>query len=448
MTTKTEEKPLHIVSLQAENVKRLVAIRIDPKGRPLVEITGKNGQGKTSVLDSIWWALGGLSNVQKSPIRKGQEKARIRLDLGELIVTRTFTKQEAGDFTSTIAVESAEGGRFPSPQRMLDGFLDSLAFDPLAFAHMKPKEQFDTLKGFVPGIDFAAIDNANRGDFAKRTDVNRRAKEAATRAAAIAIPESTPTEKVDEAAIVAEIASVGEHNATIERRREGREHAARDAAALRNEAATARDKALDLRTQADAWDAEAVAHDSKAAELEEKLKNAEPLPAPKDAAEVTARLEAAKRTNAAVDQAAKRAELQAEAGKLEKEAEEITARMEAREKEKREAIAAAKLPVEGLGFGEESITLNGVPFDQASDAEQLRASLAIAMASNPRLKVIRVRDGSLLDEDGLRLVAEMAAERGFQVWCERVDSSGKVGFVLDNGHVRATPDAPAAVAAE
>ncbi len=69
-------------------------------------------------------------------------------------------------------------------------------------------------------------------------------------------------------------------------------------------------------------------------------------------------------------------------------------------------------------------------------AEKLRASVSIAMAMNPKLRVIRVRDGSLLDEDGLRLLAEMADKSDYQIWIERVDSSGKVGFVLEDGHLK------------
>ena len=78
---------MKIVKLNAENVKKLVAVEITPSGE-IVTISGKNGAGKTSVLDSIWWALAGTSNIQAQPIRKGQNKARIRLDMGELIVER------------------------------------------------------------------------------------------------------------------------------------------------------------------------------------------------------------------------------------------------------------------------------------------------------------------------------------------------------------------------
>jgi hypothetical protein len=438
-----EAKPLHIVSLQAENVKRLVAVSITPQGH-LVEITGKNGQGKTSVLDSIWWALGGASSVQSAPIRKGQDKASIVLDLGEYRVRRNFTRLEDGSFSTQIAVENAEGGRLQKAQTLIESFLGSLTFDPLEFAHMKPRDQFDTLKGYVEGVDIEAIDAANRTDFAKRTDVNRQAKDRLTQADAIPIPESTPLAKVDESAITDELAAVGEFNATLERRAERREATKASAADKRSRAADHRKEAEALRQRATEAEGEATLLETAANVLERTLTEAPPLEAPKDAAEVRKRLEDAKRTNAAVDQADRRKALKAEAEVLDKESVAITARMEEREKQKRDAIAAAKLPVEGIEFAEGAILLNGVPFDQASDAEKLRASCAIAMASNPRLRVLRVRDGSLLDEDGLKLIAEMAKAADYQVWVERVDSSGTAGFVIEDGHVRHAPAAQAA----
>lgn len=438
-------KGLKIISLQAENLKRLTAVRIDPKGN-LVEIRGRNAQGKSSVLDAIWWALAGAGNIQADPIRKGQERAVVTLNLGDLIVTRTFTKQDGGSFRTSITVENGDGARFPSPQRMLDDLLGSLTFDPLAFARMKPKEQFDALKGFVPGVDFANIEGLNRADFEKRTAVNRRAKELTAQAQAIAIPESLPTERVDEDAIIAEIGEVGNHNATIERRQEGREAAKREAESFRAAAEECRQRAADLRRQADESDAQAATNDTEAATREEKLANADPLPAPKDAAAIRARLDDAKRTNALIDQAARRTQLQDQAKAAQAEAEALTANIAARDKAKLDAIAAAKLPIDGLGFGEDAITLNGLPFEQASDAERLRASCAIAMASNPKLRVIRVRDGSLLDEDGMRLLGEMADQHDCQVWVEAVDSSGRVGIVLEDGHVASTPESRAAMA--
>jgi len=426
-----EKKPLKIISLVAENIKRLVAVRIDPKGN-LVQITGKNGAGKTSVLDSIWWVLAGAGNVQKTPIRKGQQSATIKLDMGEVVATRRFTKIEGDEFTTSVTVTTADGARLSKPQNFLDSLLSPLSIDPLEFARMKPKEQFDALKGMVAGFDFDKAAGLNLADHGKRQDINRRVKEAAAQANAIEIPATTPGEKVDEDAIVTELGEVGAFNAEIERRQERRADAERDLAAMRKAAAGHRAEIERLIVLAADIEGEAAA-------LADKLAKAEPLPTPKDATEVRARLDKAKATNALVAQAARRKSLLDQAEKLKAEADALTAAMAKREEEKRAAIAAAKLPIDGVEFVGEAIHLNGVPFDQASDAEQLRASLAIAMAANPRLRVIRVRDGSLLDEDGLRIVEEMAGDRDFQVWCERVDSTGKVGFVIENGEVRSAP---------
>jgi hypothetical protein len=112
--------------------------------------------------------------------------------------------------------------------------------------------------------------------------------------------------------------------------------------------------------------------------------------------------------------------------------------MDKREVEKREAIAAAKFPVDGISFGDNEVLLNGVPFVQASDAERLCCSIALAMAMNPKLRIIRVRDGSLLDDDSMKLLARMAEEKDYQVWIERVDGSGRVGVVIEDGRVKPT----------
>lgn len=417
---------MKIIQLTAENVKRLVAVEIKPDGN-IVQITGKNGQGKTSVLDSIWWALSGAKHIQSAPIRKGANQAKIRLDMGEIVVTRTFKREKDGEgFTTKLEVAGAVKG---SPQAMLDSLLDSLAFDPLAFARKDPKDQFEALKQFVPDVDFGAIEGQNSIDFANRKDINRRAREARTLADNIVIPANTPKERIDESALVAELAEAGRQNADIQMRQENRRQAA---LAISDKRATA----TELREQAGALIRQANQIDTEAATLEDKLKNAGTLPMPIDVAQLQARIAAARTANERVALGERKVASERVATQLEMESAELTSRMKDRDARKQAAIAAAQLPVVGIGFGDGVVLLNGVPFDQASDAEQLKASCALAMAGSPKLRVIRVRDGSLLDEDSLALLAEMATARDYQVWIERV-SDGKVGFVLEDGHLLA-----------
>lgn len=425
---------MKIVALQAENIKKLVAIEIKPDGN-IVEITGKNGQGKTSVLDAIWWALGGVANVQAAPIRKGQTEARIRLDLGEIIVTRKF-KDNAGAITSSIVVENVEGARFGSPQAMLDNLLGKLSFDPLAFARMDPRTQFETLKKFVPGIDFEAMEDQNKLDYARRTDINRRAKEASIQADKIAIRPDTPDELVDEVKLIGEMEAAGKHNAEIENRKARREDFKNQLNRKIDALSVLKRNVEEVQKRLEELETASKASITEIETMAKQIDSAPALPAPIDTGALRQKIAEAKATNEQVQLNSSKKKLQKMATDMEAEAKTISDRMTDRTAEKMAAIAEAKLPVEGISFGDNEIQLNGVPFNQASDAEQLRASIAIAMALNPKLKVVRVRDGSLLDVDSMKILAEMAEAQDYQIWVERVDSSGKVGFVLEDGYIK------------
>lgn len=445
---------MKIISLMAENVKKLTAVTITPDGN-LVQITGKNGQGKTSVLDSIWWALAGANHIQAAPIRTGATEARIRLDMGELIVTRTFKRKPAKDddgkviegqfepgATTSITVESAEGARFPSPQRVLDALLGELTFDPLAFARADAKEQVRTLRSLVAGIDFDEIDRLNAADYERRRDINRDAKN--ERAQAGPVDADAPSEPIDDAALVEKLEKAAQHNAEIETRKARREQAAAEIATATDTARRDRERAAELREQAKAMDAQAAQQAQHVAALQAKLDAAPALPEPVDVSALRQQIADAREHNAKVAAGRESARHTERAKALEAESAALTKAMEDRKAKVARAIAEAKLPVPGLGFDDAGITLDGVPFEQASDAEQLRASVAIAIAMNPKLRVIRIRDGSLLDEDAMTALAEMADAADVQVWVERVDGSGKVGFVLEDGHLKGAAPAVAA----
>jgi DNA repair exonuclease SbcCD ATPase subunit len=471
---------MKIISLTAENVKKLVAVQIKPDGN-VVQITGRNGQGKTSVLDSIWWCLGGSKPIQAQPIRKGQSRGKIVLDLGEYVVTRTFERREGNDYTTQLSVRGADGQRFSAGQTLVDSFLGSLTFDPLEFSRLDAKKQFDALRQFVPDVDFQKIDNLNEGDGERRTEVNRLAKQARAAADMITVPDGTPAESIDITALVTRLQEAGDSNAEIERRQANRTRNAERVAEMRK-AASAHlagiEAACDAVTAASTADVDELR--KQIADLEERIKQrslradreahharverealadqstqaadslqalidaAEELPAIVDTVALAAEIEKARATNKAVDRAAERAKHESTASRYEAEAKALTESIDARNAAKRKAIAAAKMPVPGLDFGDGVVLLNGVPFDQASDAQRLQTSVAIAMAANPKLRVIRIRDGSLLDEDAMKLLGQMADEQDMQVWVERVDSSGSVGFVLEDGHLKTATEGEAA----
>jgi len=421
---------MKIIRFTAENFKRLQLVEITPDGN-VVEITGRNGQGKTSVLDAIWVALAGLDHSPVKPIRTGKDEARITLDLGDLVVTRQFREGKA----STLRVESKDGAKISSPQAALDKLLSALAFDPLAFSRMDAKQQFNTLRRFVPDYDFDKADALNAADFDKRTGVNRRLKDAEAQANA-----SKPTGAVPPRSDIGELSrqleEAGQHNTDIETRKANRAKVADEVARH-----VAENKRIMLQAEAMEKDlallrAAAVEEWNQAEAKQARLAAAPPLPEPKDTAAIRALIDSAQAINKLADRHDQHLQHVEMVNKLREESTTLTAEIDKRQAAKVAAVAAAKLPVDGLAFGDGFVTMNGEPFSQASDAEQLRASIAMAMAMNPTLRVIRVRDGSLLDDESMRLLAEMASTHDNQVWIERVDGSGKVGFVLEDGFIK------------
>jgi hypothetical protein len=409
-----------IVRLEAENLKRLRAVEIEPDGNVVV-ISGRNGQGKTSVLDAIWFALGGGPAMRDTarPIRDGAEHASVALDLGDIRVTRTWS----GEKTS-LKVESADGARYNSPQQMLDGLVGRLSFDPLAFAQQDEKSQLATLLSLVElPFDPKLLDGQRRALYEDRTIIGREVKTLEGHLAGISeVDAEVPDEPVNAADLMSQ---------------------AQQAQRLVNERADAERR----RTNAQARVAELRTLFAEAkAELDAAGDAIDVLPAPVDVEEITSRLAQIDAINQQVRAKQERAKVESTLDVKRDEYDAHTEKLQLLDQEKADAVASAKMPIDELGFTDDGVTYRGVPFKQASAAEQLRVSVAMALALNPTLRVIRITDGSLLDSDNLALIEEMARDRDAQVWIERVDETGQIGVLIEDGTVAAVNGKPVQLA--
>ncbi len=188
---------LRIIQLQAENIKRVRAVDISPEDDVIV-LSGMNGEGKTSVLDAIWLALqyAAAKRGNPTPLRAGTSKGRVTVDLGDYIVTRKFTENG-----STLEVRDPSGNPQRSPQKILDGLIGDLSFDPWEFARKTEKEQrqmlADVLYSITEGeVDLAAFDANHKEAFEKRSDCNREKKRLATLLTQMAPPLATDPEEL------------------------------------------------------------------------------------------------------------------------------------------------------------------------------------------------------------------------------------------------------------
>lgn len=411
--------PMSVVTLQAENVKRLKAVRIDAGGQKVVPISGRNGQGKSSVLDCIQYALGGKDAQPAKPVRKGAEKAKIVLDLGEIVVRRTIDaagKQE-------LVVEGKNGARFSSPQALLDRLNGDISFDPTEFMRMRPADQAGVLRR-IADLDFSALDGQRARAYDDRTEVNRAV--ARLKANLQGRQQYQDLERESLADLTAE------HAAAAEKYRQ-REELDRRVKEHRTQAERIKREIAALEARLSEYRDLLARNTREAAELEGQAK----LMVVPDMQAIRDRIASAETHNRWCDYHAQTKAITSELEATEAKSRALTEEIERLDREKADRLAAAKLPVEGLGIEGDQVTFNGIPLDQCSQAERLRVSAAIGMAGKPTIRVMLVRDASLLDDDGMRLLAQLADEHGTQIWVERVTNGENVGIVIEDGEVAA-----------
>lgn len=418
-----------IIRITAENVKRLRVVQITPQGH-LITIGGNNGAGKTSLLDSIGMALSG-QEIPEEPVRHGEKGAKILIETEDIVVKRTFT---AAGGTSLI-VENKEGMRYSSPQTVLDKLTGKLTFDPLSFLRLKPKDQAEALKRLV-GLDLTELDAQRQKLYDERTIRNKDLDRVTLLLDMLVVPEKA--EAVDTADLMKDLETATTHNAqraelvtTHAEATEILDDALAGETSLNAEIVKAEKKLKDLRAN--------LADQSAGVDSARKRLDAATLALTEfmtiDDEPIRVKLAGAAETNQKVHDGVIYAEAQAAVELKKKAVDEFTSQIEAIDAEKAKKLTAVKFPIDGLSFSETGVRYSGVPLEQASGADLLRISVAIAAAMNPKLRVMLVRDGSLLDPESLALLGQLAKEHDIQVWIEMVGKGEHVQVVIEDGSV-------------
>lgn len=414
-------KTYRLVELRAENVKAIKAVAIKIDGT-MLKVNGRNGQGKSSLLDAVAMAIGGKDAFPLKPIRDGEDKAEIFLDFGGLKLTRRIWIKQGGGVGHDLALEYADGRKPREKQGVLDELRGSpIADDPIAFSRLKPKERYDLLKQLVPNFDFDEQAAQRRDLFDERTQAGREFDRAKGAADSIVVPKDAPLKAVDIAELGTKLSLAINANALIENRRGRRELVA--------------DEIDQMRDEIDSTAARLKELHKLVAEKEEQLAKAEPLPAKVDTAAIEEEIQNAEALNAAARKRAEKTARDAEADALETKYESLTQRIKAIDDAKAAAIESAKLPVPELSFGDDDIMLDGLPFDQASTARKIRVSTALLMALKPELRVLLVREGSLLDDEARAALEADAKANDFVVLMECVGAGDGSGIVIENGEI-------------
>ncbi len=432
---------MHIAELRIQNVKRIRAFGIETEADDTVLLTGDNAQGKSSILDAIF--LGLQNKGLEDPVRHGSSKASIRLKLQdgpeeEFLVERNITKR-----TNTLTIKRKDGTPVASPQAFLDSLVGSLAFDPLEFVRMKPKAQASAIRELV-GLDTSTLDRKRDEIFAQRTEVNRQLETERAQfkgMEAIEVPAAVEEEEQSAVRLFSELE-------TLKIKITAATKAEETACAAMQQYHEANQELDQLRKAITAAEQKVATAKKRADELgtaAESANSAAPSRAEVDA--LTKQIEDVDKTNAGIRdrreaRAAALRKVEARATKL-KAVETLTARTSALteqlqdiEEQKAEMSRKAKMPVEGMTYDEDGVMIGGMRFDQLSTAEQVKTSAAVAMRGNPKLPIILVREGALLNKENLKAIVDAAKDSHYQLWIEKFqEEPGSAGLHIEDGQV-------------
>lgn len=404
--------------IKLENVKRVKAVRMEPSPNGLTIIGGRNGQGKTSVLDAIAWALGGDRFRPSKPERDGSTtppKLHVKLSNG-LIVER---RGKNGSLYVTDPSGQKHG------QRLLDSFIGELALDLPKFMNASSKERTQMLLRIIGvGDKLYELDKQENELYNRRHAIGQIADQKTKAAREMPYYPDAPKELLSPAELIKQQQEILARNGENQRKRER-------AAQLERDVAYQQQVVDDLRRKL----AEA---ETKLAELEADLqiarKTAEQL--------VDESTEELERSIAEIDEINRKVRANLDKEKAEEDAryyvrqyEELTKQIEAVRTAKVDLLKGAPLPYPGLSVEDGELTYNGQKWDNMSHSEQLRVATAIVRALNPKCGFVLLDGLEAMDLDTLRDFGQWLEEQGLQAIATRVSSGDECTIIIEDGYV-------------
>lgn len=410
-------EPIKINELLIENVKRVKAVQFEPSTDGLTIIGGRNGQGKTSVLDAIAWALGGNNYKPSIPERDGAlVPPNLHIELSNGLIVERKGKN------STLKVTDPNGNK--SGQQLLNEFVSTLALDLPKFINGSDKDKADSLLKILGiGDVLAQLDVKENQLYAQRTEVGRIADRKKKAADEMPMYPNVPKEPVSATELIKQQQEILARNGENERKRQDvnrYEQILANAQIAFDEAKAALQKAEQdcLTARKSAEDL----HDESTAELEKNLVEIEALNikiranSTKEAAEV-------------------------EANNLQQEYDGLTEQIESVREERSKLLDSAELPLPGLSVKDGKLIYNNMPWDGMSGSDQLKVATAIVRKLNPQCGFVLMDKLEQMDLETLQEFGAWLKQEGLQVIATRVSTGDECSIIIEDGMVKGDTEA-------
>ncbi len=413
------DKAIKITSLEAENVKRIRAVKVEPTAAGLTIIGGDNNQGKTSVLDALAWALGGDRFRPSQAAREGSASPpHLKVTLSNGITVERKGKNSA------LTVTDPSGNK--AGQQLLNAFIEQLALDLPRFMQMSDREKADTLLQIIGvGDQLVVLEHKEQELYNQRHAIGQIADQKAKYAKEQTYWPDAPKDLISASDLIAQQQDILARNGENQRKRAMVEIITRQVETLQA-------KASDLAAQLSAAQEELAA---KSADLETARKSAEQLH-DESTEELERSIRDIETINAKVRDNLNREKAEEDARGYREQYDALTAELEKTRQAKRNLLDGAHLPLPGLGVEDGALTYQGQRWDNMSGSDQLRVATAIVRCLKPQCGFVLLDKLEQMDMTTLREFGAWLESEGLQAIATRVSTGGECSIIIEDGYVQ------------
>ena len=417
---------IKINALQVENVKRVKAVALEPSTNGLTVIGSKNGQGKTSVLDAIAWALGGDRYRPSNAEREGSTlPPHIKLEL-----SNGLTVERSGK-NSALKVVDTTGKR--SGQQLLNEFVEQLAIDLPRFMQASNREKADTLLQVIGvGDQVHSLEVKEKEVYNRRHMIGQEADRKRKHADELPHYPQAPASPVSALELIQRQQEILARNGENQRKRMRANQIEHEYGRVSAHVSILRSQLADAEKQLQQLEADLAVAQKDALDLQDESTE-----------EIERSLQEIEQINIQVRANCDREKAEQDAAHYAQQYQDLTKELEEIRHDKYALLNSAELPLPGLSVEDGELTYNGKKWDCMSGSDQLIAATAIVRAINPKCGFVLLDKLEQLDADQLHMFGVWLKSQKLQVIATRVSTGPECSIIIEDGFVQSEqPAAP------
>lgn len=402
---------MKINKLEIENVKRIKAVKVEPKANGLTVIGGNNNQGKTSVLDSIAWALGG---ERYKPSQATREGSVIPPTL-HIVMNNGLVAERKGK-NSALKVTDPNGQK--AGQQLLNEFVEQLALDLPKFMEASGAEKAKILLQIIGvGPQLTQLEQQEKELYQERLYIGRTADQKEKFAKEQPYYTDAPKDLISASELIYQQQEILARNGENQRKREQLHQLEQKYQRINEQMSTLLTEQKQVENDLDIARKSALdLHDESTEELEQNISNIE---------EINRKV----RVNLDKEKA------EDDAKTYRDQYNSLTKDLEDVRDKKAELLNAAELPLPELSVKEGELIYKGQKWDNMSGSDRLKVSTAIVRKLNPNCGFVLLDKLEQMDMKSLHEFGEWLEAEGLQAIATRVSTGDECSIIIEDGYV-------------